>query len=269
MIIDSHQHLMIPTELQLEKMEAAGVDKTILFCSAPHPERAQTYQALKVEMNALYRVLSGANSQEENLARMNGNLAEVIQVVSNYPDKFLAFGSLPLGLSVVETSQWIEEKILANDLKGLGEFTPGTDEQMEQLTTVFHALAQFPGLPIWVHTFAPVSSAGIQTLMKLCKTHQQTPVIFGHFGGYHWMDVLDFALATSNAYIDTSAAFSSLAIKMAVTELPERCLYGSDCPYGDPQLSLDLIEAVSPSSRVTDLVLGESICRLMDGVKRG
>ena len=33
-------HFMFPTKTQLDKMDSAGVDKTILFCSSPHPEKA-------------------------------------------------------------------------------------------------------------------------------------------------------------------------------------------------------------------------------------
>ena len=42
MIIDSHEHMMLPTEMQLQMMDAAGIDKTILFCTAPHPEKASS-----------------------------------------------------------------------------------------------------------------------------------------------------------------------------------------------------------------------------------
>lgn len=31
MVIDSHEHMMLPTEMQLKMMDAAGVDQTILF----------------------------------------------------------------------------------------------------------------------------------------------------------------------------------------------------------------------------------------------
>ena len=30
MVIDSHEHMMLPTEMQLKMMDAAGVDQTIL-----------------------------------------------------------------------------------------------------------------------------------------------------------------------------------------------------------------------------------------------
>ena len=51
MIIDSHEHIMFPTKVQLNKMDAAGVDKVILFCSDPHPEKAHNLNELETEMN--------------------------------------------------------------------------------------------------------------------------------------------------------------------------------------------------------------------------
>ena len=64
MVIDSHEHVMFPIKTQLEKMDAAGVDRTILFCSAPHPEKADNLSELESEMDTLYRVLAGANSKK-------------------------------------------------------------------------------------------------------------------------------------------------------------------------------------------------------------
>ena len=40
MIIDSHEHVMFPTELQIEKMDKAEIDKAVLFTTTPHPEKA-------------------------------------------------------------------------------------------------------------------------------------------------------------------------------------------------------------------------------------
>ena len=42
MIVDSHQHVMLPTSMQIKKMDDAGVDKAILFTTTPHVERAAT-----------------------------------------------------------------------------------------------------------------------------------------------------------------------------------------------------------------------------------
>lgn len=263
MIIDSHEHLMLPTRFQIEKMDKAGVDKAILFCTAPHPEKAQTFDDLKNEMGVLYRILAGGNTKEANLRRMESNIDELVAVLKEYPSKFYGFGSVPLELSLQETKDWIAEHIISNGLKGVGEFTPGSDEQIKQLETVFQALVSFPQLPIWVHTFNPVTLNGIKILMELTQKYQKVSVIYGHMGGYHWMDVLDFAKTVSNAYIDLSAAFSTLAVHMAVTELPEKCLYSSDAPYGEPLLNKQLIEFVSPTNEIRDKILGGNILKLI------
>ncbi|EGL36683.1 hypothetical protein HMPREF9124_0441 [Oribacterium sp. oral taxon 108 str. F0425] len=51
-------------------MDAAGVDRAILFCSAPHPEKANNLNELETEMNTLYKILAGANSKEDNIKRL-------------------------------------------------------------------------------------------------------------------------------------------------------------------------------------------------------
>ena len=65
-------------------------------------------------------------------------------------------------------------------------------------------------------------------------------------------------------YLDLSAAFVSIATRMALAELPERCLFSSDAPYGEPYLYRQLIEFVSPDKRVTEMALGENISRLLE-----
>jgi uncharacterized protein len=263
MIIDSHEHLMLPTEMQIKKLEKAGVDKAILFCTAPHPEKASTLEELKKEMGVLYKILAGSNSKEDDLKRMRNNIQDLIEVIKKYPDKFYGFGSVPLELSLEETRNWINTYIVYNGLIGVGEFTPGSDEQIKQLETIFQALEKFPELPIWIHTFNPVSLNGIKILMEITKKHPKISVIFGHMGGYHWLDVIEFAKTVSNVYLDLSAAFSTLAVRMAVTELPNNCLFSSDAPYGEPLLSKQLVEYVSPSAEIKDKILGENILKLI------
>lgn len=265
MIIDSHEHLMQPIGLQLKKMEDAQIDKAVLFCTAPHPEKAKTYQELKSEMESLYKILAGSNTREENLERMKKNIGEVSGAVKMYPDKFYGFGSVPLELTLEETKEWVEKYISCSNLKGVGEFTPGNDRQVQELEIVFQALEDFPGLPLWVHTFNPVTITGIKILMEFTKKYTKVPVIFGHMGGYHWMDVIDFAKSTANAFLDLSASFSTLALKMAVSELPNQCLFSSDAPYGEPLLNRQVLECLCPSDEIKSKVFGGNILKLLYG----
>ena len=47
MIVDSHEHLILPIEMQIKKLKEAGVDKAILFTTTPHPEKENTMQKRK------------------------------------------------------------------------------------------------------------------------------------------------------------------------------------------------------------------------------
>ena len=263
MVIDSHEHIMFPTKIQLDKMDAAGVDKTILFCSAPHPEKANNLSELELEMETLHKVLAGANRKKDNIRRLERNIFEITGAIKSNPDRFLGFGAVPLGLSLEETQEWIEAQITANSLCGIGEFTPGNEQQIMGLDTVFQAIQNTRLYPVWVHTFHPVTLDGIRRLMALCEKYQEIPVIFGHLGGTNWMDVIRFAKEHKNAYLDLSAVFATIAAKMALVELPERCLYSSDAPYGEPYLYRQLIEFARPDQTTAKMALGENMGKLL------
>ena len=265
MIVDSHQHVMLPTSMQIKKMDDAGVDKAILFTTTPHVERAATatLDAIGAEMQVLYKLLSGSYSPEARMEKMKDTILELNQAIQAAPDRFCGFGPVPLGLSEQATAEWVSEYIVENSFKGIGEFTPGSETQIKQLEPVFKALEDHRSLPIWIHTFNPVTLNGIKILMELCRKHPAVPVIFGHMGGSNWMDVIAFAKEHGQAYLDLSAAFTPLSVKTALTEVPEKCLFGSDAPFGEPQLCRQLIEFVSPSLSVTELALGGNIERLL------
>lgn len=264
MIIDSHEHIILPVENQVKKLEEAGVDKSILFSTTPHPEKANSFAELKKEMGTLYKILAGENTKEANIQRIEKGNQELVKSIKTYPDKFYGFGAVPLGMTIAETKEWIEKNVIANDLKGIGELTPGSDNQIEQLSPIFQALEDFPQLPIWVHTFNPVTANGMKILMGLAQKYPNVTVIFGHMGGYNWQVLLDFAKTVKNAYIDTSAAFSSMAVKMVISELPNKCLFSSDAPYGEPLLNRQLIEFIISSKEITSMVLGGNIAKLLN-----
>lgn len=264
MVIDSHEHIMFPIKMQLKKMDEAGVDKTVLFCTAPHPEKAGTLNELEAEKAALNKILAGTNTKEGNISRLKKNVSEIVEAVKEYPDRFLGFGAVPLGMGLDETVEWIDTQVTSNSLHGIGEVTPGNEQQIMQLETVFEALRNIKAYPVWVHTFHPVTMDGIRLLMSLCEKYSDIPIIFGHLGGLNWMEVIKFAKGHGNVYLDLSAAFASIATKMALTELPERCLYSSDAPYGEPYLYRQLIEFVSPDKRIAEMALEENISRLLE-----
>ena len=96
MIIDSHEHLILPTENQIKKLEDAGVDKAILFTTTPHPEKANTMQEFKSEMSVLFKVLSGEKNHKNDMKRMENNINELMEVLKNIQINFMVLDLYPL-----------------------------------------------------------------------------------------------------------------------------------------------------------------------------
>lgn len=259
MIIDSHAHVMLPTEQQIHLMDEAGVDQTVLFTTTVHPERAPDLPGFRQEMSRLQEILSGHTSATE--ARIQAH-QELLAVITAHPGRFVGFGSPPLGLDQTQTAAWVETEIVGCGLRGLGEFTlsPGSVPRLEP---IFAAAALHGNLPLWVHTFFPLGLDDIRQLVALADRHSTVPLILGHLGGVHWIEVIDIASTRPSLYLDLSAAFSSLVPKFAVQSLPERTLFSSDAPYGDPVLARQMVERVVSDPAVRRMVLGENIARLL------
>jgi uncharacterized protein len=89
------------------------------------------------------------------------------------------------------------------------------------------------------------------------------PVIVSQLGGLCWMDAVEAALVTPNLHVEISTVPVVFAARHAVAALPERTLFGSDAPYGDPVLARQLIERVTPPGEVRARVLGGNAARLL------
>ncbi|AZV56150.1 amidohydrolase family protein [Clostridium sp. AWRP] len=259
MIIDSHEHVMLPTEKQIKIMDEAKVDLTILFATSIHPEDAKTTSEVKNGILALNNILSGNINSLESRKTINKELASVIK--SN-PERFKGFGSIPVGISEDETSHFIENQIVKNNFIGIGEFTLASGN-INLLKNVFNSMNNFKPMPIWIHTFSPLTLSDIKGIANLAKTNPNIPVILGHMGGLNWLDTIEIAKEINNIYLDTSAVYATIALKLAVEELPERVLFSSDAPWGNPLASRTMIEAVIKDNGQKQLVLGENILSLM------
>jgi predicted TIM-barrel fold metal-dependent hydrolase len=263
MIIDSHAHVILPTEKQILMMEEAGIDKTILFSTTPHPEKAHDLQSLEKEMSILNNILSSNTALDERIKNIKSTTAILKEVIDKNPSKFIGFGSAPLSLTYNETAAWIDNNAVKNNFYGLGEFSPMSG-QVKYLEIIFKASNELRYLPIWVHTFHPLNFQDIKELVELAKKYPKVPLILGHMGGTHWLDVIKLAKENHNIYLDLSATYTILAPTIAIKELPERTLFSSDAPYGNPLLSKKMIEMISPDRKASELVLGGNIARLLN-----
>ena len=131
------------------------------------------------------------------------------------------------------------------------------------MNSIFSVSADFGNLPLWIHAFSPLNLEDIKAMDGMSKRHPQVPVIIGHLGGIYWRETIELVRGNRNLYLDLSSAYTVIAPAMAVRELPERTLFSSDAPYGDPFLNRQMIERATPDKEVRKLVLGDTIARLI------
>lgn len=260
MVIDSHAHVILPPERQMQLMEEAKVDRTILFSSTIHPEKATSMEAFEAELNSLYDILNGVkNPLQERIYAIE----ELAKTIKENPIKYYGFGSIPFGLSYQENLEWINKYIIANGFRGIGELTPGSG-QVSQIEPLFLASQELGNLPLWVHTFMPLNFEDIKELLLFAKKYPAVPLILGHLGGIYWLNTLKAVRDIPNIYLDLSATFTTIAPSFAIKEYPERTLFSSDAPYCSPLAARTIIEQIVSDKHVLEHVLGGNIARLLD-----
>ncbi|KAA9151754.1 amidohydrolase family protein [Amycolatopsis acidicola] len=240
MIIDAHSHVHDPVADHIALLDEAGVDKAILFPSRPHPERARDLAGLKGEMAVLERALSGRGEGYTEA------IEEWEAACAAYPDRFIGFAPMVGGTSP----------------RGIGELTPPPD-QAGNIEPTLRAAADHGGLPVVVHGAAPTTRKDLRTLTELARRYPRVPVVVSQLGGLHWMDAIELVRDTPSMYLELSTSSIVFAVRLAVAELPERALFGSDAPYGDPVLARATVERVTSPGEVRDLVLGGNAARLV------
>lgn len=260
MIIDGHSHVSFPVHKHIELMDRAGVDKTILFTTMVHPETAINFGDLQTEMQRLDKIIRGDVSAAVK-ARRNA-IKELKSAVTAYPDRYIGFGPVPVGLTDQETNTYIEEQVVSNGFVGLGEFTLPSGA-ISKLRPILQASRNYGNLPLWIHAFNPLVLKDINEIAQLAVEFSDVPIIVGHLGGSNWRETITFVKEIANLYIDISAYFSTLVLKIAINELPHKCIFGVDLPYGDLELSINAVKRLSDSEVVLNLILGENMASLL------
>jgi len=191
------------------------------------------------------------------------SMEELNGAIRRYPSRFAGFGGVPVGLSYEDTAAYVQKNVKEAGHIGLGEFTLGSG-QIGLLDVIFRASVTFGNLPIWIHAFNPLTLKDIQDVSALAVKYPSVPVIIGHMGGSKWLETIELVKQTPNLYLDLSAFFSALVLKMAISELPEKCIFGVDLPYGDLSLARQGVERVCKDNYILTRILGENISELLN-----
>ena len=87
--------------------------------------------------------------------------------------------------------------------------------------------------------------------------------MISQLGGSNWLTAIELVRDTPNTYLELSTANVIFAVRLAITEVPGRTMFGSDAPYGDPVLARATVERVTRPGELRDRVLGGTFAELL------
>ena len=259
MIIDAHSHVHDPAADHVAALDEAGVDRAVLFLSRPHPERATDLRSLRRELSVLADAIGGSPTGVDGYRVA---WQEFDAALAAHPDRFLGFGSVRLDLPPDEVAAAVARDVVGRGLFGIGELTPPPG-RAELVAPVLRAAADHGGLPVVVHGFAPTTEADLRTLADLARRHPSVPLVISQLGGLNWLTAVELARDLPNLYLDLSTAPVAFAVRIAIQEVPDRALFGSDAPYGDPVLARLAVERATRPGELRDRVLGGTLGSLL------
>jgi predicted TIM-barrel fold metal-dependent hydrolase len=147
LILDAHSHVHDPVDSHVALLDEAGVDRTIVFGTRPHPERATDVASLRRELSVLADTVSGRST---GAASYRLAWDEVDAAIAAFPDRFIGFGKVDLELTPEQIATVVETEFVRRGYRGIGKLTPPPGEA-DRVEPALAAAADHVGLPVVVH----------------------------------------------------------------------------------------------------------------------
>jgi predicted TIM-barrel fold metal-dependent hydrolase len=287
MIIDAHYHLeerMETVDKLLEHMKHHDIGKVVLIPPLNTPFKVdwlaiKSTKPFQRSCNSrwqklgllLYKALVTNNGKYRIGGRLypiydnpdNDNVARILQA---YPDKFS--GWITVNPNTADPLLEVEKRTGEPGWIGVKTHPFMYRHPVRMLDRVASYCAE-KGWPLLMHLGADRDRGDF---CYLPDRHPNLKVIYAHAGLPYFRDLWDYAKEKQNVYIDFSCSLLDTAIlAQAVKALgPEKCLYGSDSPYGYPGADgshdysrvLNNIMKMPIPDRDKDKILGENFREL-------
>jgi uncharacterized protein len=247
-IIDCHAHFeprMLDAAKVIAKMDQVGVDRIVMIPSMndPFPETPRRLLAVMRKMmnSTLGRPLAEAAHRAlltpEGDLRLDGKVipiysrpdnASVARLVEAHPDRFLGWIFLnPRNNPAVidELERWRSVR----GMIGVKLHPHWHDYRTEILTPLLRRVDELR-LPVLIH----LGFRKRGDFRDLCARFPRTTFIAAHAGFPFYKDLWRYKNDYPNLHVDLSSPYIDEALARAAVEAmgPERCLYGTDAPYG-------------------------------------
>lgn len=295
MIVDCHAHLEVrslPLDELVQKMDGQGIDRVVLMARVTEtvePDKSETLLALQRGMMNSLLLRPAASLVSTTFYDANGSLRPLWRpfttegrgyVKAMRPDN----ESVAAALQQVPDRFWgwvfVNPKAAADVLGELERWRAVRGMIGVKVHPYWH---QYPltelapvaqraedlGLPVIIHL-----GFGTQGAYRwLVESFPRLRVIFAHAGLPYYKALWPVVRENPNAYVDLSSAHLSERFVRKVVRIlgPEKCLYGTDSPYGfsDATGSYDYgrvkgwVDRLPVSDRDRDRILGENFLGLI------
>jgi predicted TIM-barrel fold metal-dependent hydrolase len=286
-IIDSHAHFdprILGARAALAKMDAAGVDRVVMIPAMNDPlpatperllalmRRLSGHRAGRVLVEATHRALLTA----EGDLKLDGKVIPiyarpdneaVARICAEHPGRFLGWIFLnprnnPAVLDELERWRAVRGMI------GLKLHPHWHDYRTEILGPLLRRVEEL-GLPVLIH----LGFRKRGDFRAICAQHPRLRVISAHAGFPFYKDLWAYKGECPNLYVDLSSPYIDEALARAAVAAmgPERCLYGTDAPYGfhEGDGSYDYgeirrwVERMPVSHAMRERIFGGNLCEIV------
>lgn len=248
MIIDCHAHFdprMLDADRVVAKMDAAGVDRIAMIpaMNDPLPETPERLLALmrRLSGSRAGRVIVEATHRAlltpEGDLRLGGKVTSiysrpdnegVARLIASHPGRFLGWIFLnprnnPGVLDELERWRGVRGMI------GVKLHPHWHDYRTEILGPLLRRIEEL-GLPVLIH----LGFGKRGDFRDICARFPRLTVIAAHAGFPFYKDLWRYQGAYPRLHVDLSSPYIDEALARAAVRAmgPERCLYGTDAPYG-------------------------------------
>jgi uncharacterized protein len=286
-IIDCHAHFdprMLPADRVLAKMDAAGVSRVAIIpaMNDPLPHTPERLLALmrRLSGSAAGRLLCEATHRAlltpEGDLRLSGQVYSiysrpdneaVASLVSAHPDRFYGWIFLnprnnPKVLDELERWRAVPGMI------GVKLHPHWHDYHTDILAPLLRRVEELR-LPALIH----LGFRGRGDFRSICARFPRLTVISAHAGFPFYRDLWRYKGDHPNLHVDLSSPYIDEALARAAVSAmgPERCLYGTDAPYGFPEAdeSYDYgeikgwVERMPVSAKAREAMLGGTFAEIL------
>jgi predicted TIM-barrel fold metal-dependent hydrolase len=191
---------------------------------------------------------------------------QIYQLMKQYPDRVIGFVGIPSPYFGKKGVEEVQRAVEVYGMKGVGEIVamPGCPIDLPQWIAILEKAADLK-VPVLVHD-APGPCA------RAAERVPEVSILLAHIGTGlgltvgEWLDAIEMAKSHPNVYLETCTSITSYGqIEMAVNELgADRIVFGTDTPLLDPDVQKAKITRADISAEAKQLILGNTMARLLD-----